>query len=160
MRTIDSLNDHDQRSFDIHVAGPGALLVAKVNKLADRSEVPDNPRLQTKDAFDIYHLLRCVDTMELAREIERLPDDELSQDVTEDALQKFAELFGTVTAAGTNMVVDHARSLMDLDFLAQSAILLGQDLMEEVADRSCWEGDCLVYPYGPSHQCCPGGIPH
>ncbi|USX49344.1 GSU2403 family nucleotidyltransferase fold protein [Lentzea sp. HUAS12] len=40
LRVISALDSTDSRSFDIKVAGPGALLVSKVIKVAERREAP------------------------------------------------------------------------------------------------------------------------
>ncbi len=52
--TVASLEETDSRTFDIPVAGPGALLVAKLHKIADRSA--DVRRRSDKDALDILRL--------------------------------------------------------------------------------------------------------
>ena len=52
--SVESLDD-DGRSAVINVAGPAALLVAKLHKLGERVDTPD--RLNDKDAHDIYRLL-------------------------------------------------------------------------------------------------------
>lgn len=47
---IDALDDEDGRAFEVAVAGPAALLVAKLHKIAERV---DNPgRREDKDALD------------------------------------------------------------------------------------------------------------
>jgi len=56
---IDAMGDSgDKRSFRARAAGPGALLVAKLHKIGERSENPT--RLQDKDAHDLYRLLVAV----------------------------------------------------------------------------------------------------
>lgn len=56
---IAALEPGDRRSFTIEVAGPAALLVAKLHKLGDRDQ--DAPeRLNDKDAHDVYRLLVAV----------------------------------------------------------------------------------------------------
>lgn len=47
----------DPRCFEIAVAGPAALLVAKLHKLAERGE---GERTRDKDALDVLRLLRRV----------------------------------------------------------------------------------------------------
>ena len=48
------------RSAIINVAGPAALLVAKLHKIGERVGSPD--RLNDKDAHDAYRLLVATDT--------------------------------------------------------------------------------------------------
>ena len=54
-RTIESLEDKDDRAFDVAVAGPAALVVAKLHKIAER--VDTLGRREDKDALDILRLL-------------------------------------------------------------------------------------------------------
>lgn len=55
-RQIAALDPEDARTFVTEVAGPAALLVAKLHKLGDRDE-SDSDRLNDKDAHDVYRLL-------------------------------------------------------------------------------------------------------
>lgn len=57
--------DGDGRSAVINVAGPAALLVAKLHKLGERVDSPD--RLNNKDAHDIYRLFVATETSESPR---------------------------------------------------------------------------------------------
>lgn len=68
--TITSLDPNDTRSAEIEVAGPAALLVAKLHKLGERQDTPD--RLLDKDAHDIYRLLLAADTATLGAAFARL----------------------------------------------------------------------------------------
>ena len=58
--TIDAFEKEGDRRFEVAVAGPSALLVAKLHKLADREGSPG--QLDGKDALDVYRLLRAVRT--------------------------------------------------------------------------------------------------
>ena len=130
---IGSLSTEDHRSFDLQVAGPAALLVAKIHKLRDRE---GSPRLNNKDAFDVYRLLFAIQARELGKEAAALLGDHLSREVTEEALAEFGELFGTEAGTGTELVVDHVGPLEDPAFIAASVVALGQDFLDAVAERS------------------------
>ena len=134
--TIGSLSTEDARSFEIQVAGPAALLVAKIHKLADRADERGSPRLNNKDAFDIYRILFAIQAQQLVEETTILLEDHLSQEVTEEALEEFGELFGTYSGTGTQLVVDHVGPLEDPDFIAASVVALGQEFLNGVAQRS------------------------
>jgi hypothetical protein len=67
VQTIGSLDASDQRSAEIKIAGPTALLIAKLHKLGERQDQPD--RLIDKDAHDIYRLLVATDAHKLAATI-------------------------------------------------------------------------------------------
>ena len=133
LMTISALAPGDDRAYEIKVAGPAALLVAKIHKLADRADAPGRDRLRNKDAFDIYRLLRAVDAPRLATELRSLLEHEMSGVVTTEALSWFPEFFGAATSTGTQMAVQHVEGLEDSDFIAASAISLGQELMDLVA---------------------------
>ncbi|HET6497735.1 MAG TPA: hypothetical protein VFH17_01590 [Coriobacteriia bacterium] len=79
----------DRRSVDVRVAGPAALLVAKLHKVAERRGTPD--RLVDKDALDIYRLLVAVRTPTLARAMRGLLADRISAQVTRDGVTYLRE---------------------------------------------------------------------
>ena len=64
---IAALESTDARTFDLAIAGPAALLVAKVIKISERLGQADRQpdRLKEKDALDAFRLLQAVDTAEL-----------------------------------------------------------------------------------------------
>ena len=130
---IGSLAAGDERSFELQVAGPAALLVAKIHQLADRAGEPSSPRLQNKDAFDVYRLLLAMQASELADETAVLLKDGRSQEVTEEAMGRFGKLFGTQSTPGTLLVVDHIGTLEDPAFIAASVVALGQEFLNMVA---------------------------
>ena len=130
---IGALSPEDHRSFDLQVAGPAALLVAKIHKLRDREE---SPRLNNKDAFDVYRLLVAIQAQQLAEETATLLEDGRSRGVTAEALAEFAEFFGAESGTGTQLVVDHVGPLEDAAFIAGSAVALGQEFLDAVAERS------------------------
>ena len=134
--SIGALSAGDHRSFDLQVAGPAALLVAKVHKLVDRAAEQGNPRLNNKDAFDVYRLLFAIPAQELAEETAALLGDHLSREVTEEALAEFADLFTTGSGTGTRLAVDHVGLLEDAAFIAASVVALGQEFLDAVARRS------------------------
>ena len=129
---IGSFSPEDHRSFEIQVAGPAALLVAKIHKLADLADEQGSPRLNNKDAFDVYRLLLAIQARELAEETAILRGHTQSQEVTEEALTQFSELFGTDTGTGTQQVVDHVGPLENPDFIAASVIALAQEFLNAV----------------------------
>lgn len=128
--TITALDATDDRQFELAVAGPSALLVAKVHKILDRVESPD--RLNDKDALDVYRLLRAVPTDVIVGRLEVLLADELSRIVTEGALAEFPRLFGSPSAAGSQMAVRAAGNFESSDTVAASISVLARDLMTEL----------------------------
>jgi hypothetical protein len=99
--TISSLAAGDDRQATIKVAGPAALLVAKLHKLGERRDDPG--RLVDKDAHDIYRLLVATDTATLAERLSTLTDDKLAGPATGQALDYLRDLFATPAATGAVM---------------------------------------------------------
>ena len=84
VRTIRALDQTDERAFAVAIAGPAALFVAKVHKIAERVDDPD--RVVEKDALDVLRLLRAVPLDRLVGGMHRLLDSELAGGVTFEAL--------------------------------------------------------------------------
>jgi len=117
------------------VAGPAALLVAKVHKIGERIEDHDARRQGPlpKDAFDIYRLLRAIEPAEMASEFSLLLSYRLSSHVTSEALSIIQRLFSTPSGMGTELVVRAVRGLENPDFISASSVALSQDLLEATA---------------------------
>ena len=124
---IASLDPAVERSVTMLVAGPAALLVAKVLKIAERAEMPG--RLSDKDALDVLRLLRATETMTLAAGLARLANDEVSKSVTTNAVSQLAPLFATPEAVGVKMTVRAAWPNAEADVIAASFGALVSDLL-------------------------------
>ena len=129
---ISSLAPDTDRSRILKVAGPAALLVSKVHKIDERASAARAHRreLLHKDAFDIYRLLRAIDSGDLASEVRMLRSHDVSGEVTSEALSMFRRLFGARSGLGTELVVEHVHGLEDSAFTAESSVVLSQDLLE------------------------------
>ena len=93
--TVGSLEAEDARSWAIQVAGPAALLVAKVYKIQDRQ---GTLRLGDKDALDVFRLLRGTSTEELAARFRRVLT--VHRTTAAPAARWLAEQFGNPRGAG------------------------------------------------------------
>jgi len=117
----------DPRAFDVAVAGPCALLVAKLHKIHDRITSPT--RLTNKDSHDVYRLLRAVDTVVFTEAIARLQGQDVSGRVTREAVVHLGELFAQGPGAPGAMMAGAAEELVgDPVAVAESVALLAQDL--------------------------------
>lgn len=123
---VTALDPTDPRAATIWVAGPGAMLVAKVHKIAERVDAID--RVRDKDALDILRLLRAVDTDLIVERLVRLQSDELSIGVTDEAIDQLPELFGTSEREGVTMAVRAAGTSEDPATIAGSLVALVEDL--------------------------------
>jgi len=117
----------DRRRFELAVAGPAGLLVAKIHKIGERAEEPD--RLSDKDALDVYRLLRVVPTEDLVRRFHTLQHSGVSRDATGSAIDRLRDLFGSRRAPACLMAVRAAGALVDSDTLAASLVALTEDLL-------------------------------
>ena len=118
---LGALSEEDQRIIDVNVAGPAALLVAKLIKIDDRR---DTSRRSDKDALDVARLLRGVSTPDLAERMNRLTADERSIEVARRSVDLLESLFGHRPAEGIQMAIRSTGGLMDPDELAVSCELL------------------------------------
>jgi hypothetical protein len=125
--TIGAFEEGDTRSLEVRVAGPAALLVAKVHKIAERE---GSARQKDKDALDVLRLLRGVPFEDLAQRLRLLLIDERSAKVTEGALELLPTLFGRRGAEGVNMALRATEGLADPDEIEASCQLLTLDLLQ------------------------------
>ena len=125
---IPALSEDDNRVYRAKVAGPAALLIAKLHKLGERQATPN--RLVDKDAHDVYRLLVAVPTDELARTMTELRSDDLASAVTEQAIVYLSEMFANgPDAMGSAMAGRAETGVGDPETVANSVALLAADLL-------------------------------
>ena len=129
-REISSLIPGSNRSCSMEVAGPAALLVAKVHKISERIDDPVRGTGISKDAFDIYRILFALSASALAAEVRLLQENAISSDVATEAMTKFREFFGSRPGPGTELVVQHVLGLEDPEYIAASSEALSQVLLD------------------------------
>ena len=111
----------------MNVAGPGALIVAKVHKIWERTTNDD--RVRDKDALDVYRLLQAIPTDDLAGRLARLRDSQKAGEVTAAAIDHLQLLFGARSGAGIELAVRATRAIIDPEELTLTLITLTSDLM-------------------------------
>jgi hypothetical protein len=131
--SIGSLRVGDKRRFDIRVAGPSALLVAKLHKVWERRDAPR--RLENKDAADIFRLLQAVETERLITGLVRLRDDSISRQTATKALEFLEVLFGRAEGIGISLLRAGVAGLDDPEIIAASCVELAADVLRN-AQRS------------------------
>ncbi len=129
---LNALDENDRREFEVRVAGPSALLVAKLHKLAERSGEREARRLKDKDALDVLRLLRAIPLERLAQGLRELGDSTLAGDVTREAIEHLQSLFSATSSPGTVMVVRATERLEDPSVMAASCVALADDLIRAV----------------------------
>jgi hypothetical protein len=132
VHTLRALAGDDPRAFDIRVAGPSALIVAKMHKISDRNQEPQAKRLADKDALDVLRLLRGVESRRLADGLHRLRQESVSATVTSEAITQLEDLFGSPDAVGTQMAVRATERLEDPRVIAESCTALTRELLSIV----------------------------
>lgn len=106
---VSALEGADVRRFSVRVAGPAALVVAKVHKLRDRLADGRTDRIADKDAADVYRLMLFVPVSEFMRRLRPLLDDETAGPVCRQAVELMAQLFGARGAVGIRMANEALR---------------------------------------------------
>ena len=125
-QTISSLDPADRRSVTMNVAGTGALMVAKLHKLWERTEHDD--RVKAKDALDIVRILRATSTPDLAQRLRELRLSQEAGVVAIDAIEHLDSLFGRRDGRGIALAIQATDRLVDPEELAISTITLANDL--------------------------------
>ncbi|HEY4277018.1 MAG TPA: hypothetical protein VGM91_02295 [Conexibacter sp.] len=125
--TITALDPDDRRSVEIAVAGPAALLVSKLHKLAERKDDPG--RLIDKDAHDIYRLLVATYATEPGTRLAELSTDSLAGPATTAATEHLRDLFSDPGALGPVMAGRAEQLVGDPDVVAAAAAALAGDLI-------------------------------
>lgn len=125
---VASLRPGDARSYRVKVAGPAALVVAKLHKLGERRNSPH--RLIDKDAHDHYRLVRAIETHEFVAGFECLLSDNRSRNITADGLMYLRELFATPESLGSRMAARAEEGIGDPEAVAAAAALLSSDLLD------------------------------
>ncbi|WP_426748463.1 GSU2403 family nucleotidyltransferase fold protein [Myxococcus faecalis] len=123
---LSALDEKDSRSFDVRVAGPAALLVAKARKIQDRQ---GTARLSDKDALDIFRLLRGTDVDVLMERFKKLLTDPKSSEPTRLGLELLEQQFSAPQGIGVEMTVRAVGPLMDPDEVAASCQALTNELL-------------------------------
>jgi len=122
----------DARSYTVRVAGPGALLVAKLHKIGERDE-DGGDRLVDKDAHDLYRLLIAIDTAELAEVVSRLRQDAFAGPATDEALGYLDDLFAAgPEAIGSAMAGRAEAGVGEPAVVAASVAALAGDLLRAI----------------------------
>lgn len=135
-KTLRALDAGDTRTSDVAVAGPMALLVSKVHKIAERISERDQRRLDDKDALDVLRLLQATETTTLAATVHTLLQTDVASAVTREALSILREHFTDPRAAGSRMAVRAVGVLMPADVIAQSCAALASDLLRQLGSQA------------------------
>lgn len=123
---LTALDPIDTRVFDVRVAGPSALLIAKVHKISERK---GTGRQSDKDALDVLRLLRGIETDALAIRWAKLLADERSESATRAGRALLEEQFANRNGIGVEMAIRAVGVLADPGEIAASCEALVGDLL-------------------------------
>jgi hypothetical protein len=130
--SIRALEPTDPRTFDVAIAGPAALLIAKAHKIAERVAEREQRRLEDKDALDILRLLQATETAVLAATVSALLQADVAREVAREALGILREHFTDPRADGPQMAVRAAGALLPAEVVAASCAALASDLLDAI----------------------------
>jgi len=116
----------DPRVVRAKVAGPGALLVAKVFKLHERR---GSARSNDKDALDVLRILQAVPTEDLVRRLRFILEDTRCSSAGTRALGVFTEFFGNRASEGAQMAARAAHPMMNAEQVRLTCEVLAGDLL-------------------------------
>jgi hypothetical protein len=131
-RDIAALGSGDARSFTLAVAGPAALLVAKLQKISERMTQPER-RHVAKDGHDAYRLLRDVPAEEFVERFERLLVEDVSAGGAHAAVDQLRALFGGPDAYGVALAAAHISGVGDPETVTAGCVALADDLLLALA---------------------------
>lgn len=130
---IFSLDDQDGRRFTVRVAGPAALVVAKLHKLHERLESGRQDRVADKDAADVYRIMQGVPVDAFIERIRPLLRDPRSEAPTRAGLAFLGELFGARASRGVQMAVEALRVAIPADRVEEICVSFTRQLRERLA---------------------------
>lgn len=103
---IAAIHPADRRAVFAAVAGPAALMIAKLHKIGDRVRSGRHERTPVdKDAGDVFRLVQVTPVSEMAAGFRRALSAEVARPVTEAAVELMVELFARPSSAGVSMAV-------------------------------------------------------
>jgi len=130
---VGSIEDGDRRSYELRIAGPSALLVAKIVKIGERWAEADSgarSRVKAKDALDLYRLLRATDVSDFVAGFQRHATEAHAAAVSAEAI---ALLRGHGTRRDGRLPRLVAEALGDDAIAAASFAALAADLVGALA---------------------------
>lgn len=126
---IAALSQDDARVTVAQVAGHAGLIVAKLHKIGERVDTP--ARLLDKDAHDLYRLFVAASN-ELAPSFLALLDDDISTNVTAQALDYLRRDFITPGAIGAVMAGRAEQGVGDPEQVSQAVAAMAADLLDQL----------------------------
>lgn len=115
---VAALDRSDPRRCTARVAGPAALIVAKVYKLRDRLAEAKDDRIADKDAADLYRLMLTIPVREFLVRLQPLLHDETARPVCRQGVELMGALFAARGSEGVRMAAAALRVAIPADRVA------------------------------------------
>ncbi len=135
--TITSFDPADERAITVDVAGPTALLVAKLHKIGERTAQaearPD--RVIAKDAADTYRLMLHLDHSTAVTRLEALLENAIAGPCTLTALGYLRALFAAPAATGVRLAVEGLSSDVPADRVEVVCVGFARTVLGRLAYR-------------------------
>lgn len=105
--SIGALEKEDDRVFEVRVAGPTALLIAKAHKIHDRIQLNESGsgRITNKDAGDVFRLMQTTQARAASETLTMLLGDERAAPAVSDGVSYLREQFGARRSPGVEMAI-------------------------------------------------------
>lgn len=129
---VAALDDTDERSYTVRVAGPAALMVAKMHKLHDRIAEGHADRIADKDAADVYRMMQALAVDRFVAQLRSLLADATAERPTTAALDYLRELFGGPVSQGVRMASESLRTALPEERVAAISISFVRQLREQI----------------------------
>jgi hypothetical protein len=128
---VAGLEAGDERQHEIPVAGPSALLVAKLHKIADRVEQPRRQR--PRDSHDVFRLLREVEVETFTAGFMAMRAADVSHDVALEAIGDLRAVFGEPAGHGAQQAAQAVAGLVpDPEAVALRCAVLAAEVLSAI----------------------------
>ena len=134
---ITSLDPSDKRAITVNVAGPAALLVAKLHKIGERTAQAERrpDRVIAKDAADSYRLMLHLGAEAAAAQFESLLEHPIAGNPARIAVGYLGALFGVPAAAGVRLAVEGLSSDISADRVEAVCVGFTQSVRSRLASH-------------------------
>lgn len=135
--TITAFDPTDKRAIIVDVAGPTALLVAKLHKIGERTAQAETrpDRVIAKDAADSYRLMLHLGPDAAVDRFESLLKHQTAGPSTRTALGYLKALFDAPAATGTRLAVEGLSSDIPADRVEAVCVGFAQSVLDRLASR-------------------------
>lgn len=130
---VAGLDEIDPRTFTVRVAGPAALLIAKLHKINDRLRAGKRDRIADKDAADIYRIMQAVPVDVFLTRLRPLLEEQRSAGPTSTAIDLLGELFGAPRGQGVRMAVESLRTAVSAERVEAICVAFARQVREGLA---------------------------